>query len=320
MIKYIRKPRLKDPYLVAAWPGMGNVAIKAAEYLWEALKPVEFAQLTAEGFFYPHDAWIVNSQIEFPRLPAGKFYYWRNPQGGSDIIIFLCEAQPSLEKGYNYAQLVLEVAKDFKVKKVFTFASMPTPIDHTQTAKVWASATDKKMLKELEKIDVELMRVGQISGLNGLLMSVAKEQKMHGICFLAEIPMYAIQIENPKAAKAVLNIFAQLVGLKIDFTGLDERAKMVEDEIEKLVDYFKTGATLGPISEEEIEKVKQTLSFSSRLPESAKAKIEELFKVAQIDLSRANELKDELDRWHIYKDYEDRFLDLFKPNKKDNHC
>jgi len=37
------------------------------------------------------------------------------------------------------------------------------------------------------------------------------------------------------------------------------------------------------------------------------------------DLSRANELKMELDKWNVYKDYEDRFLDLFKKKKESNN-
>lgn len=318
-IVFKKRPKLKSPYLIAAWPGMGNVAIRAVEFLWEKLKPVEFAEINAEGFFYPHDAWIVNGQVEFPRLPSGRFYYWKNTSGKHDLIIFICEAQPSLEKGYSYAQLVLDVASNFQVKRVFTFASMPSPIDHTQESKIWVTVTDKKLIKEIPKLNMQTMRVGQISGLNGLLLSVARERHMEGICFLAEIPLYAIQIENPKAAKAVLSVFTKLMNISFDLSWLDERAKIIEDEIEKLVDYFKSGANPGPISEEEIENIKQRLASVTRLPGSAREKIEKLFEVAEKDITRAGELKEELDRWHIYKDYEDRFLDLFRPRKKDNN-
>lgn len=315
LVKFTRRPRLKSPYLIASWPGMGNVAARAVEFLWEKLKPTEFAEISPEGFFHPHEAWIVNGQVERPRLPTGKFYYWKNTSGKHDLVIFLCEAQPSLEKGYDYANIVLDVANAFKVKRVFTFASMPSPIDHTQQARVWATVTDKKLSRELVRVDVKPMRVGQISGLNGLLLSVAKERKMEGFCFLAEIPLYAIQIENPKASKAVLISLTRMLDLDLDFSGLDERAKLIEDEIEKLVDYFKSGASPGPISEEDIESIKQSLASVTKLPESAKNRIEKLFKFAEKDLSKAQELKSELDKWHIYKDYEDRFLDLFRPNK-----
>ncbi|MCP4650090.1 MAG: hypothetical protein GY853_08455 [PVC group bacterium] len=318
-ISYISRPKLKKPYLIAAWPGMGNVASKAVEYLCEKLKPKEFARLSPEGFFHPHEAWIVNSQVEKPRLPTGRFYYWKNTAGKNDLIIFLCEAQPSLEKSYNYAQLVLDVAATFKVNKIFTFASMPMPIDHTQESKVWMTATSKEMIKYLSKLDIKKLHVGQISGLNGLLLSVAKERDMQGACFLAEIPLYAIQIENPRATKACLSVFSRMMGLKLDLKPLNERIKIVEEEIEKLIDYFKSGVVPGPISEEEVEDIKKTLAAITHLPESAKNKIEKLFQVAEGDLSKAEDLKKELDKWNIYKDYEDRFLDLFRQGKKDNN-
>ena len=126
-IKYFKKPHLKNPYLVAAWPGMGSVAIRAVEFLWEKLKPKEFAEINPEGFFYLQEAWIIDGQVESSRLPQGKFYYWINNSGKHDLIIFLCETQPSLEKGHSYAELVMDVACLFKVKRIFTFAAMPCP-------------------------------------------------------------------------------------------------------------------------------------------------------------------------------------------------
>ena len=318
-ISYKSRPKLRNPYLVAAWPGMGNVASKAVEFLLEKLSSREFARITPDEFFHPHEAWIVNGQVELPRLPEGRFYYWRNKKGKNDLIIFICDAQPSLEKGYDYAQLVLDVASAMKVKKVFTFASMPTPIDHTQDSKVWVTATGKALLKKASKFGARQLKTGQISGLNGLLLSVAKERGFEGMCFLAEIPLYAIQIENPRATKAAVAIFAEIMGLKLNYNDLDERSIVVEEEVEKLIDYFKSGSASGPISEEEVEDIKQSLASVTRLPDSARSKIEKLFQAAESDLSQADELKKELDRWNIYKDYEDRFLDLFRQGKKDNN-
>jgi hypothetical protein len=74
-----------------------------------------------------------------------------------------------------------------------------------------------------------------------------------------------------------------------------------------------------PIGEEEIEKIKKTLSQLTRLPLSVKDKVEKLFAQAKTDIDKAKELKIELDKWNVYKEYEDRFLDLFRKKKdKDN--
>jgi uncharacterized protein len=45
---------------------------------------------------------------------------------------------------------------------------------------------------------------------------------------------------------------------------------------------------------------------------STKNRIEQMFTEARKDRGRAMRLKDELDRLGAFKQYEDRFLDLFK--------
>jgi len=45
--------------------------------------------------------------------------------------------------------------------------------------------------------------------------------------------------------------------------------------------------------------------------------IESLFELAATDRSKAFELKRELDRNALFKEYEDRFLDLFRKAEKD---
>ncbi len=91
----------------------------------------------------------------------------------------------------------------------------------------------------------------------------------------------------------------------------------MESEINKLLDYLKlgSGGQAGPIGEEEIEKIKKTLSQLTKLPTSVKERIDKLFEQAKLDIKKANELKAELDKWNVYKEYEDRFLDLFKKAK-----
>ncbi|MCM8781307.1 MAG: hypothetical protein NC908_05235, partial [Candidatus Omnitrophica bacterium] len=85
-------------------------------------------------------------------------------------------------------------------------------------------------------------------------------------------------------------------------------------------DYLQLGhPSSGPIDEEDIERIKKSLNQLTKLPLSVKEKIERLFLEARNDIKKAHELKLELDKWNIYKDYEDRFLDLFKKKKQDGN-
>jgi len=317
-IKISKKPKLKDPYLIAAWPGMGEVAFKAATYLVEKLKAKEFAQIQEQDYFYLTGSKIQEGILSLPEPPYNKFYYWKNGASSHDLIIFISNAQPDLSRAQDYCAKIITMAKAFSVKMIIGFAAMPQPIDHTEQPHVWFCATAAAIQNKLKPFDFLLLSEGQISGMNGLFLGMAKAQGQDGFCLLGEIPLYTIQVENPKASQAVLEGLCKILNIKIDFADLIEQTHLMESEINKLMDYLKVGSsTQGPIGEEEIEKIKKALSQLTKLPLSVKDKIEKLFTQAKDDIQKANDLKIELDKWNVYKEYEDRFLDLFrKPQDK----
>ncbi len=315
-IKISKRPRLRNPYLIVAWPGMGEVAYKSAKYLVENLQAEEFASIPSEDFFYITGSVIEKGMLSLPDLPISKFYYWKNTTGMNDLIIFIGNAQPDLAKADIYSKRIIQLAKNFKVKMIISFAAMPQPIEHMQNPKVWFSSTSEEINTQLKKYDFKFLSEGQISGMNGLFLGMAKKEGFEGFCLLGEIPLYTIQIENPKASYAVLDALSKILNIKIDFSRLLEQAQIIDDEINKLLEYLNLGPQAAtPIGEEEIEKIKKSLSQLTKLPLSVKDKIEKLFKQAKFDITKANELKAELDRWNAYKEYEDRFLDLFKKTK-----
>ena len=46
-----KEPKLRSPSLLAAWPGVANVALEATTYLKDKLQAVEFAEIEAQSFF-----------------------------------------------------------------------------------------------------------------------------------------------------------------------------------------------------------------------------------------------------------------------------
>ncbi len=317
MIKEILTPRLKSPIFICAWPGMGEVAYKTALFLKEALDLKVFAKLEAQGFFKPQAVIVEKGIIELPTIPAGFFYYKKFSP--SDILLFLGEAQPPLEKAEDLAKEIIKYVKRFKVKMLISFAAKPEAIDHKSDSSIWISATSAKIIENFRSYSLKILQQGQITGLNGLILGVAKRQKIEGVCFLAEIPFYTVQIENPKATLKILEILNDYLNLRLNLTPIIERAKFVEEEVDKLISYIKGEIPQEglPLSEEDIEKIKKDLAAYTKLPQSAREKIEKLFEEAKRDISKAREFKEELDRWNVYKEYEDRFLDLFKKKKQD---
>jgi hypothetical protein len=64
--------------------------------------------------------------------------------------------------------------------------------------------------------------------------------------------------------------------------------------------------------EEESAKKEEKLPAASKLDLAARKRIESLFTAATEDQAKAFALKEELDRLGVFKQYEDRFLDLFR--------
>ena len=306
-------PRLRSSVMICAWPGMGEVAIRAALHLKEALPFKEFARLETPEYFEPSGVLIKGGVLGLPRSEGGVFYYYKNPKKADDIILFISDAQPNLGNSIQYADQILALAQKHKVKLIYTFAAMTVPIEHGQDPRVWIASSSKKLIEDFKGFNLKTLNEGQISGLNGLILGLAKNKGIESICLLGEIPIYTIQIENPKASAAALGVFGRKMNLDINLNALKERAKFVEEEINKLIGYIKGDSFHpGPLSEEDIDKIKKELAAFTKLPESARKKIEDLFKLAAGDLSKAIELKNELDIWSVFKEYEDRFLDLFK--------
>jgi uncharacterized protein len=231
LIKLYAHPKLNSPNLLAAWPGVGNVAIIIATYLTSKLAFKDLAEIDPASFFDPTGVLVEDSIIEAPQFPRSKFYYRKSDKkGGSDLILFIGDDQP-VSKGYELSHCIIDVALRFHAKRIYTCAAALTRIHHTEQPKVWGVSTKQDMIPELKKLNLKQKGNFQIAGLNGLLLGVAKEREVEGMCLLGEVPMYASRMANPMAALAVLRMLMRVLEIEID---LVELARLAEETREKM--------------------------------------------------------------------------------------
>jgi proteasome assembly chaperone (PAC2) family protein len=237
-VRLHHEPELKDPYLVAAWSGMGNVAFGVVKYLRDKLEAEVFGEINlAESFRFSGVSVKDDGTVESPMLtisPSNRFYCWKNRRSGHDIILFIGEAQPSGME-YELAHKVIEVGEKFKVKRIYTAAAFALPIQISQESKVHCVATNVELIGDLKRFDLKLMTGGSISGLNGFLLGIAKEKGIEGVCLLGEMPNYLTHIEYPKASYAVLSILTKILDVNIDLGELLAVARYQEEEIKKYI-------------------------------------------------------------------------------------
>ncbi|MDI6890868.1 MAG: PAC2 family protein [Thermodesulfovibrionales bacterium] len=243
------EPKLKSPIMIIGWPGIGNIGLIAVDTLRATLESEEFGEIEGCDFFYPKKVIIRSGLLEDLEFPTSKFYYKRLEK--NDLVFFIGKEQPRKqtssgyaggEEAYRMANLVLDVAEEFGCRRIYTSGAAVALIHHTVRSKVWAVPNTEGLIKEIRGYPNTILmshvegRGGQgfISGLNGLLLGVARKRGFEGICLMGEIPIYlqGLPISYPKASKSVLEVFAEVLGIVIDFSRFDELFQDVEDKIE----------------------------------------------------------------------------------------
>ena len=245
LVKIHARPKLNSPVMLAAWPGIGNVATIVATYLKSKLDFKKLGELEASYFFDPIGVSVKDNVVEAPQFPQSDFYYWKNRAGGSDVILFIGEDQPTA-KGYELANCVLDVGVRLQARRVYTCAAAMTRIHHTEQPRVWGVATSQEVADDLKKHNLVQASNMQIAGLNGLLLGVAKERSIEAICLLGEVPLYATRMQNPMAALAVLEVLVNILGIEVELDDLTQLAietkermkQMAAEAMGEYIDYF----------------------------------------------------------------------------------
>ncbi len=122
----------------------------------------------------------------------------------------------------------------FQVKRIYTCAAALTRIHHTEQPKVWGVATTQQLTDKLKEYDLIQRGNLHIAGLNGLLLGVAKERGVEGICLLGEVPIYATRIQNPMAALAILGVLTKMLDIEIDTSELAQLASETKEKMKLL--------------------------------------------------------------------------------------
>ena len=286
-----REPTLDNPVMIACWPGIGNIGIIAVDALRRMVEAEEFGEIEPWDFFYPRKILVKNGELKDMEFPNNKFYFKRTEK--RDLMFFVGEEQPG-ERGRAYAEgasafrmanLVLEVAVKFGCSRVYTSGAAVAPIHHTARPRVWAVPNSEDLIDEVRSYNNSVLMSdvegrngqGNIVGLNGLLLGVAKKRGLQGICLMGEIPVYlqGFPIPYPKAAKSVLEVMDAALGIGLEMRDISDIAERSEREIEglyqrlpsemkeqldklKYVNYVESTEP-GPITEEDKKKILQDI-------------------------------------------------------------
>ncbi|QQG40237.1 MAG: proteasome assembly chaperone family protein [Candidatus Aenigmatarchaeota archaeon] len=234
-IRVLEKPKLKNPILIEGLPGIGNVGRIAAGYLIEELKAKKFAEL-----YSPHFLPYVLLHDNVAEVLKNEFYFWKNPKG-DDIIILVGDSQagdPSGVGHYEVVEKILDFCQELGVKKIFTLGGFATgEIEEMKGIEVLGAVNEAKLAKTYASAGVNFSdtasRIGMIVGATGLLIGLAKQRNMEGVCLMGETAGFPI-LTDPRAAEKVLQSLAKMLGVAVDLGTLDKRVKEMEEFLKKI--------------------------------------------------------------------------------------
>ncbi len=236
-LRFDSRPQLQRPVLIAAfrgWNDGGQGASLAGAYLARAWAAEEFASIDPENF-YDFQATrpmvsLVDGLTRKVDWPENTFMHAPLPGGGRDAIILL-GVEPNL-RWRTFADLITGVATDFGVELVLTLGSLLADVPHTRPAPVTGSATDPDLIDQL---GLQASRYEGPTGMVGVLHDACSRAGLKSASLWAAVPHYVSLTPSPRAAKALVDRLADVLGADVDTAELDEAADAYAQQVSEAV-------------------------------------------------------------------------------------
>ncbi len=227
-----RPDALNDPVLIEGLPGVGNVGKLAADHLISELDAEKVAVIHSKHF----PPQVLMHEDGTVRLVNNEVYVWRNPDGGSDLVILIGDYQGLTAQGqYELAHGLLDIMDELDISQFYTLGGYGTG-QILEDVRVLGAATETALVEKMEKHGVEFSQDepgGGIVGASGLLLGLGKARGLQGICLMGETSGYLV---DPRSARALLEILDALFTLDLDFSDLETRAEQMDKLTQQLRD------------------------------------------------------------------------------------
>lgn len=159
-------------------PGFGNVGKIAAQLLIKFCGAKPFVEMYSPSF---PDYVSINSK-GICHLPRYEFY--AAPMEKNDFIVMTGDTQPSFDDvvaHYTICGEVMDFIKKQGCNFIVTIGGMPIT---EEKAQVYVAATSPRLAQEFMDKGAVIYSKGRIVGATGLMLGLAKENKMEGVCLL----------------------------------------------------------------------------------------------------------------------------------------
>ena len=223
--------------LVAAFRGWNDGAqgaSLAASFLAQSWHARRFADIDPEEFFdfqatRPHVA-LEDGLTRRINWPETAFYHASIPGTDRDAVLSL-GIEPNL-RWRTFSDEIVALAGDLKVGLVVTLGALLADVPHTRPAPVTGSASDPKLVEEL---GLASSRYEGPTGIVGVLHDACRRAGVPSASLWAAVPHYASLAASPKAALALCERLAGLLGTQFDLADLERASEAYEQQVSEAV-------------------------------------------------------------------------------------
>ena len=230
-------PTLRRPVLIAAfrgWNDGGQAATLAGNTLARLWDAKQFAEIDPEGFvdFQSTRPTVtltdgITRKIEWPQT---TFHAAAIPGADRDAVLLL-----GVEPNYRwraFTEIVTGFARDLGVELFVTLGALLADVPHTRAAPVTGAASDLSLVEEL---GLQASRYEGPTGIVGVLHDSCRVAAIPSVSLWSAVPHYVSLAPSPRAARALCDRLAELLGIEIDLTDLLEAEEIYAEQITEAV-------------------------------------------------------------------------------------
>lgn len=237
-VRWIRRPQLRRPHIIAAFTGWNDAADAASSsvrHLVEYMGAAPLAEIEPEEFTNfettrPHVR-LTDTAARQIIWPTVSMWTVSDENAENDLILIL-GPEPSF-RWKLFVEQVLGVARYYHASSIVTLGALLADVPHRQPTPILGTAVDQELI---DRHDLQRSRYEGPTGIVGVMNDMANRAGFAAVSLWAAIPAYAQQVPSPKASAALIERLSEIVGCDAPTATLEARTERYEQQIDDLID------------------------------------------------------------------------------------
>jgi predicted ATP-grasp superfamily ATP-dependent carboligase len=237
LVHWEHRPVLRRPLVIIAfegWNDAGDAATLALDYLASEWGASRCALIDPEDFYdFTVTRPVVRREgdndptIEWPRI---ELLAARSPTTAHDILL-LRGVEPAL-RWRTFCETVVSIVGSVGAELVVILGSMLADVPHTRPVRVSGTTTDRDLAR---RVGLAAPTYEGPTGIVGVLLDALRRADLPAASLWAAVPHYVHQMPSPKAALALVERSAALLGASLDPLPLRVAAEEYERQVSERV-------------------------------------------------------------------------------------